>query len=167
MWLTEKLCVLHSLALGVYFYSSALMWLKTTASQISSVFTCWMSRLCLCFYQTVEVCKAARRGQSCHSQGEQQPSSASPAIVAHFSQSETSSSYPTNRTPFDLPSTGGRSHLGNMQITFQWGPDLTQSYFPAGDFSIDGFSFPQIFIQCQETLMISHNSSLCVCVCVW
>lgn len=48
--LTEKLCVLHSHALGVYFYSSALMWLKTTASQILSVFTCWMSRSCLCAF---------------------------------------------------------------------------------------------------------------------
>lgn len=33
-----------------------------------------------------------------------------------------------------------------------------------GDFSTDRFH-PQIFIQCQETLMISHISSLWVCVC--
>lgn len=39
MWLTKTLFVLHSHALCVYFYSSALMWLKTpTASQ--NIFNC-------------------------------------------------------------------------------------------------------------------------------
>lgn len=116
-----------------------------------------------CFHQTVEVCKAARRGQSCSSQGEQQPSSTSPGVVAPFIQSGRELSHPTNQTPFDLLSVGGRSHLDEMQITLQWGRDLIQSYFPAGDFSTDRFH-PQIFIQCQETLMISHISSPCLCV---
>lgn len=48
--LTETLCVLPSHALCVYFYSSALMWLKTTASQNLSVFKCWMCWLCLVFF---------------------------------------------------------------------------------------------------------------------
>lgn len=42
---------------------------------------------------------------------------------------------------------------------------LSNHIFPAGDFSKDS-SHPWIFIQCHETLMISHMSSLCVCVCV-
>ena len=86
----DTLCAALSCSLR-YFYSSALMWLKT-ASQSLLIPKCFMCCLLRSVKQPEEGSPAAHRERG-----------ASPAIVASFSQSESVSPHPTNQTPFDPP----------------------------------------------------------------
>lgn len=74
----------------------------------------------LVVFVKLEICEAARRGQSCSSQKEQLLSSRSLTIVARFSQSASELCHPTNRMPFDPPKHWGqipfRLHANYVQV---------------------------------------------------
>lgn len=123
----DTLCAALSCSLCLFLFLSSNV-IKNNC-QPEFVCKCWTSCLVKKVRFHWRFCKAARRGQSCSSQGEQ-------SFTCHccFFQPMGARGVSSNSSDTFWPprSTGGRSHLDDMQITFQWGRDLIQSYSPAG-----------------------------------